>query len=100
MTLESLERLGQLLPQGAAELLTNEWEKDDGAVKVLVDASQCELWTRQGPILLRMGALEGARALFEQAHSLWEDAPHNEHIQVLCKTPQAKRILQPSRSAN
>jgi tetratricopeptide (TPR) repeat protein len=74
--------------------LTNEWEKDDGAVKVLVDASQCDLWTRQGRILLQMGALEGAHTLFEQAHSLWEDVPHNEHIQVLRKTPQAKRILQ------
>ena len=94
MCLESLDRLVKLLPRGAAKLLGKD-DVNDSAVQVLTNACRCEVFSRQGRVLLQMGAIEGAQTLLDRAASCWQGiSSQTEHLAILKKQPEARRILQ------
>ena len=99
MALESLERLMELVPQGAARWFEGHGGQsnstDPQVLKILTDACQCELLSRQGRILLQIGAVDGARILFERATMRWQDIPSNDvFLDILKKYGETKRILE------
>jgi tetratricopeptide (TPR) repeat protein len=84
MALECLERMIRQLP-GAAKLevansittTSNHNNNEDAAdagnyAKLLETAYQCECYSRQGRILLQVGALEQASKIFQKATLLWK----------------------------
>ena len=82
MALECLERMIRQLPEAAklevANSITttsNHNNNEDTAgnyAKLLETAYQCECYSRQGRILLQVGALEQASKFFQRATLLWK----------------------------
>ena len=66
MALQALERILSLLPEAT--------QQEDIAAPISQVAYQCEIWSRQGRILLQVGALEQASTLFQKATTVWRDA--------------------------
>jgi tetratricopeptide (TPR) repeat protein len=79
LALQALQRMMDLLsehPVCAQELVSLTPSKpnttvDEDAVIVLESAYRCDLLSRQGHILLQVGAVEQAWNIFQQAKSLW-----------------------------
>jgi tetratricopeptide (TPR) repeat protein len=73
LALQSLQRMMDLIQPVCVKELKKNIKKDDDdvAAVVLESAYRCDLLSRQGHILLQVGAVEQAWEIFQQCKSLW-----------------------------
>jgi tetratricopeptide (TPR) repeat protein len=75
LALASLDSMMDLLPSFVESQVSEKWKDTSNprvVMSVLLGASQCEVLSRQGRVLLQIGALPEATCVFEYAKSEWK----------------------------